>query len=99
MNLRKIVAAIAIAVPLLATSVASADRKLSREDKEDCARIRGGDTSKPCVMDFSKGDDIDGDKKIPTGSDIETIMSAMFGNLIKYRLDFRPEMIRTAERL
>src|SRR5262245_60439231 len=98
MNLKKIVTAIAVALPLLATSLASADRKISREDKEDCARARGGDKNKPCMMNFTEGDTLEGDKKIPTGSDVDVIMGAMFGNLIKYRLDFRAEMIRTAER-
>jgi hypothetical protein len=98
MKLKKILATIAIALPLFATSLASAGRKVSKEDTEDCARIRGGDTNKPCMMDFSKGDDIDADHKIPTGSDVDVIMGAMFGNLIKYRADFRAEIIRTAER-
>src|SRR5262245_22146559 len=101
--MKKILLTFIVALPLLATSLASADpaptgRKLSKEDREDCARVRGGDSDKPCFMDFSKGDDIDGDKKVPTGSDVDVIMGALFGNLIHYRADFRPEIIRTAER-
>jgi hypothetical protein len=99
MNLKKIVTAIAIALPLLATSLASADRKISREDAEDCARVRGGDRTRPCMMDFGKGDDVNGNHQIPTGSDVDAIMGAMFGNLIKYRVDFRAEIVRTAERM
>ena len=101
--MKKILLAITLALPLLASSTAFADqpghgrRRIEKEDREDCARAKAA--GKACYMDFGKGDDVGGDKPIATGDDIETIMGAMFGNLIRYRVDFRPEIIRTADRL
>jgi len=101
--MNKILLAITLALPLLVSSTARADqptegrRRIEKEDREDCARAKAA--GKSCYMDFGKGDDVGGDKPVATGSDINTIMGAMFGNLIRHRVDFRPEIIRTADRL
>ncbi len=101
--MKKILLAITLALPLLSSSTAVADEptrgrpRIEKEDREDCARAK--EAGKACYMDFGKGDDVGGDRPFATGDDIHTVMGAMFGNLIRYRADFRPEIIRTAERM
>jgi len=96
--MKKILIAIAIAtLPLLSAGAAGAQPKIDKESTEDCNRAKLA--GKACVLDFGKGSDVEGGKPTATGSDVETLMAHMFGNLIHYRVDFHAEIVRTAETL
>jgi hypothetical protein len=64
---------------------------------DDCARARA--QKKACVIDMGKGDTVEGNNPIATGSMIGIIESGKAASLIHLRRDFIEEILKSAEDL
>ncbi len=96
--MKKMIIAIAIALPLAFAGIASASpgQSLSPGDS-DCARAKR--LGKVCQISFGTGDDVEGSVAGPDGEDVLAFTDALFGGLIRLRTDFRTEIIASLEDL
>lgn len=96
--MKKMIIAIAIALPLAFSGIAAASPGGSLSPKEsDCARAKR--LGKVCQISFGTGDDVEGKIAGPNGDDVLAFTDALFGGLIRLRTDFRAEIIASLDDL
>jgi len=92
---------LALAALLVVSSLTSAlaqpaDRVPEHLAAQDCSRARA--LEKPCVLTMD-AEEVGGGTARQDGSQVVVRTPARFGTLIRYRADFRAELIRAAEDL
>ena len=65
------------------------------DEASDCAKARKA--GRACSLDFKEGETVDGNRPTASGEDVTVLTDAVRSNLIKLRLSFRAEIIRSAE--
>jgi hypothetical protein len=93
--MRTLLLLVVLAGPVAADPTPARDVRAMHVD--DCARARKA--NKPCVIDMGKGENVEGNGVVPTGSGILAIESAQHPSLLPIRRDFIVEILKTAEDL
>jgi hypothetical protein len=86
---------LAVAAPATADPPRARDADAMHTD--DCARARKA--NKPCVIDMGRGEDVEGNGVVATGSAIVALPSAKHPSLLPIRHDFIVEILRSGEDL
>jgi hypothetical protein len=93
--MKKLIVAIVIAVAAPMFLAASADA--GSRHKSDCARAKKA--GKACVIDFGKGDHLEGSRISPDGDRFTGKRAVQFGNLLRLRVHWHDQIVKAADNI